>query len=137
LSALEIAPKPKTIRGARNIAAAVVPRTAGSQHFNNAWPMSAELEDFAYKITRISLLRSQGREHAEEEHHYGRLEMKLLFSLSVIATAIMLAAAAKAQNYPWCALYRDGVLELWVHNSSAMRSHSQRKWRPAYEVSSQ
>jgi hypothetical protein len=34
--------------------------------------------------------------------------MKSLFVLSAIA-ATMLATAANAQNYPWCALYRDGV----------------------------
>jgi hypothetical protein len=35
--------------------------------------------------------------------------MKSLLVLSVIGVATMLATAAKAQNYPWCALYRDGV----------------------------
>jgi hypothetical protein len=35
--------------------------------------------------------------------------MKSLILPSVIATATVLATAAKAQNYPWCALYRDGV----------------------------
>jgi hypothetical protein len=34
--------------------------------------------------------------------------MRLLFLLGAIA-ATVLATAAEAQNYPWCALYRDGV----------------------------
>ena len=31
-------------------------------------------------------------------------------AVSVIATATMLATAAKAQNYPWCAIYKGGAM---------------------------
>jgi uncharacterized protein DUF3551 len=44
-----------------------------------------------------------------KDRHCGRHEMKSLLLISIIATATVLATAAKAQNYPWCALYRDGV----------------------------
>jgi Protein of unknown function (DUF3551) len=36
--------------------------------------------------------------------------MRGLFVLSVIAAATMPATVAKAQNYPWCGVYRDGVM---------------------------
>jgi hypothetical protein len=36
--------------------------------------------------------------------------MKLLFLLGAIAAAIMLATAGKAQNYPWCAIYKGGAM---------------------------
>jgi Protein of unknown function (DUF3551) len=35
--------------------------------------------------------------------------MKSLFLISVIAAATVLTTAAKAQNYPWCALYKEGA----------------------------
>jgi hypothetical protein len=47
-------PRLKTIRGARNIATAPVPRIAGLRLFSNAWPMSAELVGSAHKIVHIS-----------------------------------------------------------------------------------
>jgi len=34
--------------------------------------------------------------------------MRLLLVLSVFAAATMLATAAKAKNYPWCAIYKGG-----------------------------
>jgi hypothetical protein len=37
------------------------------------------------------------------------LTMRSLFILTAIA-ATVLATAAKAQNYPWCALYKDGAM---------------------------
>ena len=52
--ALEHAPKPKIIPGARNTATAAVPRIAGLRLSNNAWPMSAELVGSAHKIVHIS-----------------------------------------------------------------------------------
>jgi hypothetical protein len=36
--------------------------------------------------------------------------MRSLFLISVIATATMLATVANAQNYPWCALYKEGAM---------------------------
>jgi len=36
--------------------------------------------------------------------------MRWLFVLSVIAAATTLATVGKAQNYPWCGVYRDGVM---------------------------
>jgi hypothetical protein len=36
--------------------------------------------------------------------------MRWLFVLSVIAAATMLTTVSKAQNYPWCGVYRDGIM---------------------------
>jgi hypothetical protein len=36
--------------------------------------------------------------------------MRWLFVLSVIAAATMLATVGKAQNYPWCGVFRDGIM---------------------------
>jgi hypothetical protein len=36
--------------------------------------------------------------------------MKSLFLISVIAAATVLTTAAKAQNYPWCAIYKAGAM---------------------------
>jgi hypothetical protein len=35
--------------------------------------------------------------------------MRSLLALSVITLGIALATAAKAQNYPWCAIYKGGA----------------------------
>ena len=34
--------------------------------------------------------------------------MRSLLMLSAIGVATMLATAAEAQNYPWCAIYKGG-----------------------------
>ena len=36
--------------------------------------------------------------------------MRLLLVPGVIAAATMLATVAKAQNYPWCAIYKGGAM---------------------------
>jgi Protein of unknown function (DUF3551) len=36
--------------------------------------------------------------------------MRSLLALSVITLAIILATVAKAQNYPWCAIYKAGAM---------------------------
>jgi hypothetical protein len=36
--------------------------------------------------------------------------MRSLLALSVITLAIILTTAAKAQNYPWCAIYKGGAM---------------------------
>jgi hypothetical protein len=42
-------------------------------------------------------------------HQQPRMLMKSLLVLSVIGSATMLPTAAKAQNYPWCAIYKSGA----------------------------
>jgi hypothetical protein len=36
--------------------------------------------------------------------------MRSLLALTVITVAINLATVAKAQNYPWCAIYKGGAM---------------------------
>ena len=72
--------------------------------------MSGELVGIACQIILISLFNSLGPYRAGQGRRCTRYEMmRMLFVLSAIA-ATMLAAAAKAQNYPWCAIYKGGAM---------------------------